>query len=374
VDRTTDNRIIQSVKINKWTLLPGSDARKDERGRTTSDTVTDTNRNCPIGIAAVETNSRHSLVTPEEVSRKWRIGLETAQQTLRVTTQQGIRTALHPITRRYRVDHIDLNRNRLNSPFYTDSLFSKVTSLPGNKCAQVYTNGEFTAVYPMASKQEAGDTLAAFSQDVGIPEHLTTDLAGEVSGPNTAFMKHVRRLPIDLQWSERGRKNQNHKAEREIGILKQRWRKRMSDKGVPTRLWDYGLVYDSELLSRISRGPDNRTGYERLTGQTPDISEWLDFEFYDRVWFHHITNKPDITDDPRRLGRWLGIFHRIGSDLCYWILTDSGKVVSSSTVQHVIRADLLNPTTQERITTFDARVSQVLSDDNFIAVHRRPFR
>jgi hypothetical protein len=104
VERTTDDRIIQSVKINEWTLLPGSDARKNERGRTTSGTVTDTNRSCPISIAAVETNSRHSLVTPEEVSRKWRIGLETAQQTLRVTTQQGIRTALHPITRRYRVD------------------------------------------------------------------------------------------------------------------------------------------------------------------------------------------------------------------------------------------------------------------------------
>ena len=55
----------------------------------------------------------------------------------------------------------------------------------------------------------------------------------------------------------------------------------MTKKKVPKRLWDFGLVYESELLSRMARGDDRRTGYEVVTGQTPDISEWLDFEFYE---------------------------------------------------------------------------------------------
>jgi hypothetical protein len=31
----------------------------------------------------------------------------------------------------------------------------------------------------------------------------------------------------------------------------------------------------------MSCGDVGRSGYEQVTGKTPDISEWLDFEFYD---------------------------------------------------------------------------------------------
>jgi hypothetical protein len=33
----------------------------------------------------------------------------------------------------------------------------------------------------------------------------------------------------------------------------------------------------------MSHGDDSRSGYKQVTGETPDISEWLDFEFYDLV-------------------------------------------------------------------------------------------
>jgi hypothetical protein len=82
-------------------------------------------------------------------------------------------------------------------------------------------------------------------------------------------------MQIKLHTAEQGRKNQNHAAEREIGFLK---------KNVYSQLWDYGLVYKGELLTRMSCGDDGRSGYEQVTGETPDISEWLDFEFYDLVW------------------------------------------------------------------------------------------
>ena len=117
--------------------------------------------------------------------------------------------------------------------------------------------------------------------------------------------------------SEVGRSNQNHAAEREIGELKKRWRSRMLKKKVPTRLWDYGLVYESSILNRIPRGlQQQRTGVEVVTGQTPDISEWIDFEFYDRVWFYD-QKKMEMDDTGRKLARWLGVAHRVGSDLCY---------------------------------------------------------
>jgi hypothetical protein len=59
----------------------------------------------------------------------------------------------------------------------------------------------------------------------------------------------------------------------------------MQKKKVLSRLWDYGLVYEGELLSRMAHGKDGRSAYEMVNGNTSKISEWLDFEFYDLVWW-----------------------------------------------------------------------------------------
>jgi hypothetical protein len=103
-------------------------------------------------------------------------------------------------------------------------------------------------------------------------------------------------MRIMLHTSEQGRTNQNHAAEREISMLAKRWSLQMTKKKVPKRLWDFGLVYESKLLSWMAHGSDRRTGYEEVTGQTPDISEWLDFEFYDLVWRLDRPVKPNVTD------------------------------------------------------------------------------
>ena len=111
----------------------------------------------------------------------------------------------------------------------------------------------------------------------------------------------------------------------------------MAKKKVPKRLWDFGLVYEGEIISRMSRGRDKRTGYEEVTGNTPDISEWLDFEFYDLVWWLDHSHKPNIADVVRRPARWLGVSHRVGSDLCYWLITETGQLISKTSVEHVTR-------------------------------------
>jgi hypothetical protein len=46
----------------------------------------------------------------------------------------------------------------------------------------------------------------------------------------------------------------------------------------------------------MAHGDDRRTGYKVVMGQTSDISDWLDFEFYDLVWWLKRSKKPNITD------------------------------------------------------------------------------
>ena len=65
--------------------------------------------------ASVITKNRHSKVGPEELARKWNVGLQTAKDTLEVTTQHGVRTSVHPMSRRLRVDHLHLYRTLLRA-------------------------------------------------------------------------------------------------------------------------------------------------------------------------------------------------------------------------------------------------------------------
>ena len=312
----------------------------------------------------VVTDTRHSKATPEHLSKIWNIGLETAKRTLKVTTQRGIRTAIHPLHRRYRVDHLNLNQRRLRDQFYMDHLTSKTKSLNGNVGAWVITNGSFTEVYPVDHRNKVAEALTDFAQDVGIPTDLRCDLAPEVTGRHTKFQEEVRRLKVRMTYSETGRSNQNHKAELEIRELKRRWRRKMIDKQVPKRLWDYGLRHAAAIMKLIPRGSNGRTGYEEVTGITPDIAEWIDFDFYDRVWYWD-KKHPGITEEERKLARWLGVSHRVGSDMCYWLLTPSGQVIARTPVQHVVRTEMLDPDLKKLIDEFDAKVKERLNDANF---------
>ncbi len=70
-----------------------------------------------------------------------------------------------------------------------DQMFSKIMSVGGDTCANVFINGKYTKVYPMVSKASTNiaDTLVMFSDDVGIPSVLHSDLAAEVEGRHTQF-------------------------------------------------------------------------------------------------------------------------------------------------------------------------------------------
>jgi hypothetical protein len=185
-----------------------------------------------VNILFVGSKDRHSQVNAETVARKFRCGIETAQRTLKTTTQRGVRHSIHPLHRRYRVDHLNLHRRRLDDTFYMDTLFSKVKSLNGHTCAQLITNGSFTRIYPMDSKasHNIAQALTEFVDDVGIPGTLICDLATEQTGKNTEVLKAVRRFQIRLLPAEKGRgTTQNHRAETEIREVKTKWKTRMRE-------------------------------------------------------------------------------------------------------------------------------------------------
>ena len=303
------------------------------------------------------TGERHHSVTVENISRKWHIGLKRAKATLKCTTQEGIRSALHPLTRRYRTDLMQSKYRRLNTEFYTDTVFTKIKSLNQCTCFQLWTDGNgFIYVDPLRSKKDIVNSLNNVVENVGIPRKIISDGASEEVGENSRFHKRVRYLNIATHRTEPYSQWQN-RAENSVGKLKARWKRRMVRRRVPSRVWDYGLVYEAEIMSRMASGYDGRTGMERITGDTCDISEWTDFEFYDLIWYW---DSP-FSDENPKLGRWLGVAHRVGSALCYWILKENGEVLARTTVQHLTKEDSLRPEVQDSIRAYHMKLHDRLN-------------
>ena len=315
---------------------------------------------------------RHGKHNAETIARKWSIGLEQAKATLKATTQLWGRTSVFPMTKRYRADHLlfGFHKRRIPITVYMDQMFSKIKSLAQNTGANVITDGHYTQVDPFRKPdgESVGNSLWNFVNLVGIPVKLIADLARVQEGYYTKFIEAARKLRIMLHWAEKGRHTQNWRAEAEIGTLKRKWNSLMKRKKIPKRLWDFGLQWIAEIMSRTARGVDGRTGYEIVTGETPDISCWLDFEFFDLVWFWKDA-KADQSDDRKQFGYWLGVAQDVGTVMTYWILTVSGKIVARTTVQHVTKSELLDPAIKSQAEEFDKAVRERLDDENHSVSH-----
>ncbi|KAI2495090.1 hypothetical protein MHU86_19445 [Fragilaria crotonensis] len=94
-----------------------------------------------IGIAAIRTGDVTSDVTPENVARRWMVGLETAKNSLKVTTQQGIRSIPNPATRRFKTQMAHLRYPRLRGMFYADIMEPKIKSIDSQRYAHIIGNG-----------------------------------------------------------------------------------------------------------------------------------------------------------------------------------------------------------------------------------------
>lgn len=118
-----------------------------------------------------------------------------AQRTLRGTTQQGMRSAILPISRRYRAARM-FSVNRLNGKFATDTAYGKVKSLRRNIGLQLYSHKfGFKVCYPLQKfdGEIVGDTLTQFINDYSVPQRLTFERASIQTGPKTRFLGAIWR-------------------------------------------------------------------------------------------------------------------------------------------------------------------------------------
>jgi hypothetical protein len=270
-------------------------------------------------------------LSAENLAKLWHIGLEDARRTLQSTTQEFIRVGTGRLQRRVKTRAHQSRYKQLGGylgMFASDTFHSRVTSTRGNNYCQLFCNrGNYVEVYPIKLKSHAHHTLDRFLHEVGIPIELLTDGAKEL---------------IVADWGNLCRKHRIHQTTTEPhspwqnpaelcgGIIKRQVRQTMIATNTPVRLWDYCWEYKARIRSRTASNHillDNTTPFEKVHGYTPNIGEFISFDWYQWIWYHEPTSP-----DKSLLGRWLGPAHTSGQGMAYYILTKTGKIVTRSTV------------------------------------------
>ena len=132
-----------------------------------------------------------------------------------------------------------------------------------------------------------GYSLREFVSDYGAPEHLTFDGAAFKVVRNTHFQNTIRNNDIKSHVSAPHRPNENP-AEGNIRVIKKKWYRIQAKTNASDRVWGYGILYVCEtgnLTVKSSRYSNVITSIECITGDTLDVSEYIDFGFYDWVMY-----------------------------------------------------------------------------------------
>ena len=118
-----------------------------------------------------------------------------------------------------------------------------------------------------------------------------------------------------------------------------------------------------QCTASTSGNLSGRTALEQLTGETPEILEYFDFTFYDWCWYNNNAGLGET-----KLGQWLGVSHRVGSLMSYWILTQKGNVISPTMVSRVMNLETQVDSTKSCQQEFGTAITDRLNDEAHIII------
>ena len=107
----------------------------------------------------------------------------------------------------------------------------------------------------------------------------------------------------------------------------------MRRTNAPKRLWCYcgqWIAALRRLTALDNPALDGRVPHEDALGDTPDISQYAQFDWYQAV--HYYDPTAQFPDDKNLLGRWVGVAEVSINLMAFYILTETGKVVVRQSV------------------------------------------
>ena len=242
-------------------------------------------------VSAIQAN-KEERASAEFLSKIWSIKESEAERALEENTILYNRPAANDLSRRAVNSDRRTRYKRIRSVFFTDTFFvhKKATTKEGFTCMQLFVSDKgFVAVYPMKSKSEFPNALKLFCKEIGVPERLIVDGAGEqTSGKVKSFTQEVgttlQILEENTQWANR--------AELYIGLLKKQIRKDLQESKSPMVLWHLCAQRRALINNLVPKSLfqlQGRTAHEATTGSQGDMSNLL-YDWYEWVKYTEISN------------------------------------------------------------------------------------
>jgi hypothetical protein len=145
-------------------------------------------------------------VDPAHLSKIWKIDLKTAERTLEVVSQSSKRTDDSKLSRNYGTNDRMLRHKRISEYFFMDTFFATKKdgkSSRGHTCCQLFvTDKGFVYVVTMKSKAEVLQAVKQFAKEIGAPDAIICDMAGEQT--SHALKRFCQEIGTTLRVLEEG--------------------------------------------------------------------------------------------------------------------------------------------------------------------------
>lgn len=304
-------------------------------------------------------------VSPELLSKIWRIDQQTAKRTLEVTSQLNKQDGDSSLARNFSTNDRMQRYRRLKSFFFSDTFFvtKEAKSTRGFTCMQLFVSDKgFIFVVPMKSVAEFPHALRMFAKEVGVPQALIVDPHRAQTSKEVQQFCHkigttLRVLEESTQFANR--------AELYIGLMKESIRKDIRETHSPLVLWDYCAERRALIFNLTAKNLFQLQGqnpYTATFGEEGDISNLCQFGWYEWVYFRDGSQAfPTMREC---LGRCLGPAKNEGNEMAQWILKMNGQIVPRRSLRRLSEAEL-NPTNEIEIRkrqAFDNAIAAKLGD------------
>ena len=140
----------------------------------------------------------------------------------------------------------------------------------------------------------------------------------------------LRHLCIDDWQSEPHYQHQNS-AERRYREVKHKTNRILNETGASDEAWFHCMKYVTYILNQMAlKSLKWKTPYEKLFGQTPDISMIYRFQFWERVYYpnqdsRNGLNFPSSSDE--KMGRFIGFSESVGHPMTYIIWCENTRKI-----------------------------------------------
>jgi hypothetical protein len=258
--------------------------------------------------------------------------LDVVKKTLENTTQLAKMIVRFPMRRHIKSRFKWANVTRIQETVSTDPMFSNVKSaFDGFIGAQVFygCTSHNINIYGIHSKSDFHKVYRDFIREHGAPAVLRRDNAHEEN--TLAVQETHRELLIKDEFIEPKHPQQNPVESRAIKWLKETSLVMMNRLGVPAPMWFYMSKYLADIHNICADKTLNwKTPIFVRTGVTPDISAYLQFQFWDKLLV--LDTEESWPASKEKPVRYLGVAHNIGDHLTFLVFDEATRFVLARSV------------------------------------------